>query len=237
MGQIAEIKHELVIANHILANEGVVDAFGHISVRHPTNENHYFMACSKAPEDVEIDDIVEMNEEGQVIGDDARSVPIERFIHAGILQRRPDVHSVVHNHSHAVIPFSVTDVPLKPIFHVAGAMGKVAPVWDIATKFGPTDMLVSNMEQAFDLADTLGLGAAALMRGHGCVIAAASIREAVKNSIYFLTNAQLLISALNIGGPKYLSDGEINLLCKKSSNPMGLKRTWDNWKNRAEKSK
>ena len=184
MSKLTTALREIVVANRILAREDVVDAFGHVSVRHPDNPGHYLMARSRSPELVTMDDIMEFTLQGDVVGDDDRKPYAERHIHGGIYEARPGVHSVVHNHSQAVIPFSVTQTPLRPLMHVTGVMGSTVPVWDIEDRFGGTSLLVTDMAQARDLAAAMGDATVVLMRGHGCAIAAAGIRQAVLTAIY-----------------------------------------------------
>lgn len=235
MSALSQALDDLVIANRILASEQVVDAFGHVSVRHPEYPHRFIMSRSRAPELVERDDLMEFEADGSPIDPRGRSMYAERFIHAGIYEARPDVNAVVHNHSHALIPFSVTNTPLRPIFHMAGAMGAALAIWDIRDRFGDSDLLVTSMDQARDLASALGDARAILMRGHGCAVAAASIREVVKLSIYIQVNAHLLMDALRLGTPKYLSPGEIAILEGKSNSPLGLQRSWEYWAQRASK--
>lgn len=156
MSGLIEALREIVVANRILAAEDVVDAFGHVSVRHPENPDHYLLARSRSPELVTMDDIMEFTLQGDIVGDDDRKPYAERHIHGGIYEKRPDVRSVVHNHAQAIIPFSITKTPLRPVMHVTGVIGEQVPVWDIEDKFGGTSLLVTNMDQARDLAETMG---------------------------------------------------------------------------------
>ena len=148
MSDLIQAMRDLVIGNRILANEGVVDAYGHLSVRHPDNPERYLMSCSRAPGLVTLADIMEFTLDGEAVDPRDRAPYAERFIHGAIFERRPDVGSVVHNHSHAVIPFGVTGVKLRPLVHVGAAIGTEIPVWDIRDKFGHTNLLVVDMEQA-----------------------------------------------------------------------------------------
>jgi hypothetical protein len=139
---------QLVIANRILASEGVVDAYGHVSMRHPRNPEHYLLACSRSPELVERADIMEFTLDGNPVNDDGRAPYLERFIHGGIYEARPDIHAVVHAHAEDVLPFSITTTPLRPVIHSGSFMGAHVPVWDIADTFGEqTNLLVTNMPQ------------------------------------------------------------------------------------------
>ena len=224
---------DVVIANRILAHEGVVDAYGHVSVRHPDNPQRYLLSQSRSPALVTLSDIMEFTLEGDPIDQVGRPVYIERFIHGAIYEVRPEVQAVVHNHSLAVIPFSITDTPLRPVVHAAALIGQHIRTWDIRTKFGDTSMLVTNMEQARDLAQTVGEGRVALMRGHGCVVAGHSVREAVMASVYLQVNAQLLMDALRLGDVTYLSPGETELMSEAQLQPTGANRLWEYWVQRA----
>src|SRR5437899_6504898 len=167
MHNLDTVIQDLVVANRILAKEDVVDAYGHVSVRNPDNPKHFFLARSLAPELVERDDIVELDLEGAPVGAEKRALYLERFIHAAIYEARPDVHAVVHAHAEDILPFGIAPAtPLKPVIHSGSFIGAHVPVWDIADKFGDTDLLVRNMDHGRDLARTLGNNNVALMRGH-----------------------------------------------------------------------
>ena len=224
---------DLVTANRILAHEGVVDAFGHVSFRDPGNPGRYWLSRSRAPELVVAEDLMEYTLEGDPVDQQDRPMYAERPIHGGIYQARPDVQAVIHNHSTAVIPYGVTGTPLRPIFHLAAVIGEQVPVWDIRDAFGDTDMLVTTMDQGRDLATTLGDGRVTLMRGHGCVVVGASIRTAVMTSIYLQVNAQLLTESLGIGDVTYLSSGEVELMSQTQLRPLSGDRAWEYWARRA----
>ena len=234
MTDLSSNLRDLVTANRILAHEGVVDAFGHVSFRHPGNPDLYWLSCSRAPELVAGEDLMEYTLEGDPLDQQDRTMYAERPIHGGIYQTRPDVQAVIHNHSMAVIPYGVTDTPLRPIFHLAAVIGEQVPVWDIRDAFGDTNMLVTTMDQGRDLAKTLGDGRVALMRGHGCVVAGASIRAAVMTSIYLQVNAQLLSDSLRLGEVNYLSPGEVNMMGQTQVQPLSGNRAWEYWARRAE---
>lgn len=234
MSELTAKMRDLVAANRILAREGVVDAFGHASIRHPDEPDRYIMSCSRSPELVALDDLMVFELDGTALDARGRAVYAERFIHSAIYEARPEVGAVIHNHSHAVIPFGVTGVPLRPIVHVGGPMGEQAPIWDIRAKFGDTDMLVVTMEQGRDLARTMGAAPLALMRGHGCVVAGGSIREAVMTAIYVQVNARLQLDALRLGDPVYLSPGEVALTRKRQLSPLAIDRAWEYWVRRAD---
>lgn len=223
---------ELVTANRILAREGVVDAFGHVSIRHPARPERFCVSRARAPECIEAGDIMEFTLDGQPVDAGGRKPYAERFIHAGIYEARPDVHAVVHNHSPAVIPFGVTGTPLRPVMHMCASMGTEVPVWDSRTRFGDTNLLVTALPMARDLAATLGSGSVALMRGHGCVVAGGSLREAVFISVYLELNAALQMRAAALGEITFLSDGEVRaILATRSS--FTFERAWEYWCQRA----
>ena len=206
-----DVVQDLVIANRILAKEEVVDAYGHVSIRNPEKPNHFFIARSLAPDLVEKGDIVELGLDGEPVRNETRALYLERFIHAAIYEARPDVHAVVHAHAEDILPFGIADgVELRPVIHSGSFIGAHVPVWDIADKFGDTDLLVRNMDHGRDLARSLGGNNVALMRGHGFASASRSLIEVVRMSVYLPRNARALQRAVQLGGDiKYLSEGEI----------------------------
>ncbi len=228
---------ELALANRILAREGVVDTFGHVSIRHPQRSDRYLMSRSRAPEQVTVEDLMEFELDGTPVDARGRTPYSERAIHGAIYERRPDVGSVIHNHSHAIIPYGITPVKLRPVLHVGATIGAEIPVWDIARKFGDTNFLVVNMEQGRDLAATLGENRVALMRGHGCAVAGRTLREAVFTAVYLQVNAELQTRALMLSDEvRYLSAGEVAKAKEMTSQPIGLERAWENWTLRADRT-
>jgi ribulose-5-phosphate 4-epimerase/fuculose-1-phosphate aldolase len=221
---------DLVIANRILARECVVDGFGHVSMRHPGRADRFFMSRSRSPELVVVDDIMTR------LQSDRSTWPyhVWRTPHPWrIYKYRPDVGSVVHNHAHEVIPYSVTKVPMRQIIHTAGGMGREVPVWDIRDEFGDTDLLVRTMEQGQSLARSLGENAAALMRGHGCVVAGKTVRDAVRIAVYLMVNARLQTEAMRIGEVTFLSENEIVATAVMSASPLAANRLWEYWVRRS----
>src|ERR1700686_1753486 len=162
------IIEELVAANRILAAQEVVDAFGHVSARHPQKPDRFLLSRAKSPELVEADDIMEFILDGVAIDSRGRKGYLERFIHGALYEARPDIQSVVHSHSRSVIPFGVTGEKLRPVMHSCATIGHEVPVWDARDTFGDTDLLISDMRMGRDLARVMGNGSCALMRGHGC---------------------------------------------------------------------
>src|SRR5580700_7760824 len=191
---------DLVIANRILAKEEVVDAYGHVSVRHPDDPGRFLIARSLAPELVGPDDIVELDLDGQPVRADKRSLYLERFIHAAIFAARPEVMAVVHAHAEDTLPFGIADgTRLRPVIHSGSFIGAEVPVWDIADKFGDTNLLVTNLAHGQDLAQCLGRNNVALMRGHGFAAAGRSLIEVVRLSVYLPRNARALMRARQLG--------------------------------------
>jgi ribulose-5-phosphate 4-epimerase/fuculose-1-phosphate aldolase len=223
----------LVAANRILANEGVVDAFGHVSVRDPRAPERFWLARSRSPALVELDDLMEFTLDGSAVDARGRTPYGERMIHAAVFAARADVHSVVHHHAYGVLPFTITDEPLRPVVHTASVIGAEIPVWDIRTKFGDTDMLVRSLEQGRDLATALGGNTCVLMRGHGAVVVGASIERAVLTAIYLQVNASVLLQALPLGAPESLSAGEIARSAEAQFSPLALDRSWEYFCQRA----
>jgi ribulose-5-phosphate 4-epimerase/fuculose-1-phosphate aldolase len=223
---------ELVTANRILAREGILDAFGHVSVRHPAHPDRFCLSRARAPECIEASDIMQFALDGAPFEPAGRTPYAERFIHAAVYAARPDVRAVVHNHSPGVIPFGVTGVPLRPIMHMCASMGTEIPVWDSRTSFGDTNLLVTNAAMARDLASALGPRSVALMRGHGCVVAGASLREVVFNAIYLELNAALQQRAGALGEIRFLSDGEVRAVLDTRS-AFTFERAWEYWCRRA----
>jgi HCOMODA/2-hydroxy-3-carboxy-muconic semialdehyde decarboxylase len=234
MQALFKVLRDLVSANRILAHEGVVDAYGHVSVRHPDRPDRFFLSRSRSPELVTLEDLLEFDLGGEPVEPDGPAPYAERFIHAAIFEARPDVNSVVHNHAHELIPFGVTKVPLRPVFHTASRMGADVPVWDIRDKFDDTNLLVVNIEQGRDLARKLADRRMVLMRGHGCAVGAPDIYGAVATSIYAQVNARLQMQALQLGDVTYLSPGEIEAMNRNEyASTMGRQRAWEYLKHRA----
>lgn len=240
MSDLAELQRDLVTANHILAREGVTDALGHVSVRHPERTDRYFLSCSRSPELVQIGDIMEYDLDNNPIDQRGRPMYFERPIHGAIYQVRPDVISIVHNHAYEIIPFGLTKKPLRACVHPACGIGTHVPVWDSRTSFGDTDLLITNMERGKDLARGLGQHNAALMRGHGCVVVGANLKQAVLNAVYFKINASLVLNAMLLGDGEeitYLSEGEIELTKKLVYSDNSVQRMWDYWSRRCRDKK
>ncbi len=232
MSVSAEVLEELVTANRILAREGVVDSFGHVSLRHPDNPDRYLLSRARAPECIEADDLMEFTLEGAAVDAGGRKAYAERFIHGAIYEVRPEVRAVVHNHSPSVIPFGITGTALRPVMHMCASMGTDVPTWDSRTRFGDTNLLVTSMDMARDLAAALGPRSVALMRGHGCVIAGSSLRDVVFNAVYLELNADLQMKASTLGKITFLSDGEVDAILS-TRRSFTYERAWERWCRRA----
>jgi ribulose-5-phosphate 4-epimerase/fuculose-1-phosphate aldolase len=230
----AELIDDLVAANRILAEEGVLDGFGHVSARHNTAAERFLLARSMAPALVTADDIMEFDLDGNPIDPSGRTAYLERFIHSEIYRGNPEVQAVVHSHSPAVIPFGVVGVPLRPVFHLGGFLGVGVPVFEIRDAGGPaTDMLIRNPALGAALAATLGAAPVALMRGHGDVVVGRSVREAVFRAVYTEVNARLASEALRLGGGEavFLNEAEARMAAETNSAQIG--RPWELWKAKA----
>src|SRR5690348_2024528 len=199
MPDLRSTLEELVIANRILAREGVLDGFGHVSARHPDHPDRYLMSCSRGPELVRREDIVEFTLQGEPLNQNGRALYAERAIHGAIYAARPDVMAVCHNHSPSVIPFGITRRALRPVLHMGALIGADVPLWDIRDDFGDTNLLVTTWPQGQSLARGLGDKRAALMRGHGSVVVGVSLKEVVMASVYLEVNAKLQLQALSLG--------------------------------------
>src|SRR6202047_969860 len=222
---------DIVIGSRVLAEFGVLDGFGHVSARDPRNPNHFLMSRSLAPALVTADDIMEFDLDGNAVDPRGRSVFLERFIHSEIYKARPDVMSVVHTHSPGVIPFSVSKVPLRAMFHNPSFLAAGVPVWDIRKDFGETNMLVSDAALGKSLAQTLGDKSVVLMRGHGDVTVGPYVKMAVFRAYYTDVNAKLQSQAIALGGEvNYLTPGEGEKADK--TNFIVLDRIWNLWKMR-----
>lgn len=224
---------DLVYANRVLYDQGVVDGFGHVSVRSPTNPEHFFLARSMAPGLVTTGDILEYDRDGAPINAGDRRVYLERFIHAAIYRARPDVQAVVHSHSPSLIPFGVTGTSLWPVYHMSAFLGSGTPIFDIRNTAGMTDMLISDNRLGDALAQALGEHPVILLRGHGAVMAGSSIPQAVFRAVYTEMNAKLQGEALQLGKVTYLAPDEATKAAAAVDGQ--VTRAWELWKGRIGK--
>lgn len=199
-GSDTEIIADLVLAYKILVNEAVLDSFGHVSARSPTNPEHFLLPRAMPPSLVEADDVLELSvETSQPVDPRGRRVNGERYLHGEIFKARPDVNAIVHSHSQAVIPFSLTGVALRPVIVQAGFMPLTIPNFEIRDMRGNgRGMQITDMARGAALAKTLGKGPLALLRGHGKVVVGSSVKQAAIFAAYTDINARMQERALQI---------------------------------------
>ncbi|HEV7965972.1 MAG TPA: class II aldolase/adducin family protein [Candidatus Acidoferrales bacterium] len=226
LGSRSSLLSDLVIANRILADQDVVDGYGHVSVRHPAEPNHFFISRWLAPELVTTDDIVELNFDCNPVNGDKRKLYSERFIHSEIYRLRPDVQSIVHTHAPSVVLMGVCREPLVPIYHMAGFIGAGVPVFDIRKSSGMTNMLINDADRGKALARALGSASGSLMRGHGGVTVGSCLSQAVGRSVYLKINAELQSRVL---GRDIASLAPEEALLADSGN-QNFPKDWDLWK-------
>jgi len=222
---------DLVAANRILAEHGVIDAYGHVSLRSPDNPNRFLLARAIAPQTVQIEDILEYDLDSKPLDPKGRDSVNERFIHSEIYRARPDVMSVVHNHSPSVVPFSVTGVKLRALFHMASFIGVDGlPNFEIRKVKKGSDLLVRTPALGKALAKTLGKAAASLMRGHGSVTVGENIMRSVGRSVYLEMSAIMQMQSLMLSKKiTYFDAAEV----KASAPVQDYKRAWPLWREKA----
>jgi HCOMODA/2-hydroxy-3-carboxy-muconic semialdehyde decarboxylase len=229
MSQIEDI----VAAYRVLAAHGIIDAYGHVSLRSESDPRKYLLARSLAPEVVEPSDILTYDLDSNPLDANGRASVLERFIHGEIYKARPDVMSVVHNHSPTVVPFSVTGVAMRPLFHMAAFVGEGVPLFEIRNFARDTDLLVSNPMLGAGLASVLGAAPAALMRGHGAVVVGENVARSVGRSVYLELSARMQLQALALAGPSgaitYLDEGEVQASVPRQD----YYRAWPVWRDKA----
>lgn len=224
---------DLVAAYRILAEHGVVDAYGHVSLRSPRDAQRYYLARSVAPERVQESDLLEYDLDSRPIDDRGRESVLERFIHGEIYRARPDVMCVVHNHSPSVVPFSVTGVPMKALYHMAAFIGEGLPNFEIREVQRGSDLLIRNPRLGKALAATLAAKPACLMRGHGSVVVGENLPRAVGRSIYLEQSARMQMQALLLAGPggkiTYFDEAEVQACVSRQD----YYRAWPLWRDKA----
>jgi ribulose-5-phosphate 4-epimerase/fuculose-1-phosphate aldolase len=227
----SKIVDDIVAASRVLAQQGVLDAYGHVSARSAKRPDRFLMSRSRAPALVTAADIMEHDADSEPVGDGRKGF-LERFIHGEIYRLRPEVMAVVHSHSPSVIPFGVTRSALKPIYHMASFLWSGVPVFDIRKEKEENDLLIRDRLLGRALAHSLGKCACVLMRGHGMTVVGDSVAEAVFRSIYTEMNARLQIQAGQLEGPiAFLSEEEGRRSA--ASNRSTLERPWELWKKAA----
>lgn len=234
---LVELRRELALANRIVAHEGVIDAFGHVSVRHPDNPNRYFLSRSRAPELVEPEDFIEYDLDSVPVRTPSHSQYSERVIHGEIYKARPDVNSVCHHHCAAFMPLLATGSDYIPVFHLGAVGGIAPPYWDQQDEFGDTNMLVIKPEEGASLARALADKWLVLMKRHGVTVAGTSIKDCVFRCVYSARNAAYQVQAMTIGQHvASLSPGETRLAGDIGGTTTGVTRSWEYWTMRVAKA-
>jgi HCOMODA/2-hydroxy-3-carboxy-muconic semialdehyde decarboxylase len=227
------VPEDLAVAYRILADQGVLDAFGHVSVRHPADPKRYLLARNLAPELVTAADIMEFDLDSNPVDAQGRRVFLERFIHGEIYKARADVNAVVHTHSPSVVPFGVTGHAFRPVFHMSAFLWPGVPNFDIRKETGAfTDMLVRDRKIGRALVKVLGDRPMALMRGHGNVVVAPDLKLAVYRAVYAEVNARLQLQAKMLGGPITFLDPEEGRKAE-ATNASTVDRPWELWRKKA----
>lgn len=228
----SDLVEDLVAANRTLARQGVLDGYGHVSVRSQRDRNRYLISRSVAPESVTADMIIELDLDSHPVDQGETKLYLERFIHGEIYKRRPDVNAVVHSHSPSVIPFGAGAIPMRPIWHMCSFIGEGVPLFEIREAGGITDLQVVNPQLGRSLAQVLADKPAALMRGHGAVVVGSSLPLAVGRSVYLEWNAKLQAQTMLLVGPSgrinYLNEGEVQARQSKD-----FERAWKLWRAQA----
>jgi ribulose-5-phosphate 4-epimerase/fuculose-1-phosphate aldolase len=222
-----ELVDKLAIAHRILYRQGVVDGFGHASIRHDKSPDHFLLSRNMAPGLVRLEDILTFDLDGAALYAQGHRVYLERFIHGEIYRARPDVQAIVHSHSPSVIPFGVTGKTLQPIFHMSGFLGEGAALFEMREVAGDTDMLIRDNRLGRALANSLGTRSTVLMRGHGSTVVGTSIEQAVYRAIYAEVNARLQLQAMALGEVNYLNPAEAAKTA--ATNDTQLSRVWELW--------
>ena len=222
---------DLVAANRILAMHGVLDAYGHVSVRSARGQATFLMSRSLAPQLVSAADIQRYDAESEPIGD-TRKPYLERFLHGEVYRQRPDVIAVVHSHSESVIPFGISQTRLRPVYHMASFLWSGVPVFDIRHERDENDLLIRDPKLGKAMARKLGACSCVLMRGHGMTVVGTSLPEVVFRAVYTEVNAKLQMNAARLEGPlEFLSDEEGRRATE--TNRSTLERPWELWKKKA----
>jgi len=235
--KLTESRAELALANRIVAHEGIIDAFGHVSMRDPDNPNRYWLSRSRAPELVTAEDLIEYDLDSQPVRTPAHTQYSERVIHGEIYKARPEVMSVCHHHCPAFMPLLANGIDYLPIFHLGAVGGIRPPFWDQHDEFGDTNMLVVKPEEGASLARAMGQGFMVLMRRHGVTVAGTSVKDCVFRCVFSARNAEYQVRALSIGSNiASLSPGEAKLCGNISGSTTGLTRSWEYWSMRVAKA-
>jgi ribulose-5-phosphate 4-epimerase/fuculose-1-phosphate aldolase len=228
--RLSELRAELALGNRIVANEGIIDSFGHLSMRHPDNPNHYLLSRSRAPDLVTADDFIEYDLDSNPVGGTDKPQYSERVIHGEIYKARPDVNSVSHHHCPAFMPLLANRMDYVPIFHLGAVGGIKPPYWDQHDEFGDTNMLVIKPEEGASLARALGPHWLVMMNRHGVTVAGTSVKDCVFRCVFSARNAEYQVRALSIGtNIASLTPGEAAAAGGISAKTTGLTRSWEYW--------
>jgi HCOMODA/2-hydroxy-3-carboxy-muconic semialdehyde decarboxylase len=231
-----DARYELALASRMLANESVLDAFGHVSLRHPSDPERYLLPRSRSPQLIEPSDVLEFTLDSEPVKSASEKLFAERVIHGCIYQARPDVHAVCHHHSRSVMPFCISGVALQPVDHLGATMGPTIPFWDQRDEFGDTNMIVAQPEEGRSLARALGPHWVVLMKRHGATVAGTSTEELVFRSIFSCRNADLQREAQTLGGVSKLTPVEIEKAGAFNLEPRPISRAWEYWTTRLRKA-
>jgi len=234
--KLDEARELVARANRMIAHEGVLDAFGHVTMRHPTDPGRYLMSRSRAPELVQADDILEFTLDSRPVKETDVRLYGERVIHGGIYQARPDVNAVCHHHAPSILPFCISGMELKPVYHLGATLGVTVPFWDSRDDFGDTTLIVSKPEEGASLARALGPNWIVLMRRHGATVAGATLAELTFRTIYTARNAALQIQAHALGHVSPLNQAETRLAGEYNLRPGPVARAWEYWNVRLDKT-
>jgi len=229
LANLDEARRDLSIANRIVANEGVLDAFGHVSMRHPDNPNRYFLSRSRSPELVEPTDFIEYDLDSQPLKEPGVTQYSERVIHGEIYKARPDVMSVCHHHAASFMPLLITGTDYQPVFHLGAVGGSKPPFWDQHKEFGDTNMLVVKPAEGASLARAMGKHNMVLMNRHGVTAVGTSVKMCVFRSVFSTRNAEYQVRAMGLGKIDPLRPGEVEMAGQIASGTTGLDRSWEYW--------
>ena len=234
--KLDEAREQLARANRMIANEGVLDAFGHVTMRHPTDPRRYLMSRSRGPELVQPEDILEFTLDSEPVKPPTARLYGERVIHGEIYKARPEVNAVCHHHASSILPFCISGMALKPVYHLGATMGEAVPFWDSRDEFGDTNLIVAKPEEGASLARALGRHWTVLMRRHGATVAGKTLEELTFRTIYTTRNAALQIQAHMLGHVSPLNAAETELAGEYNLQPGPVARAWEYWSVRLDKA-
>jgi HCOMODA/2-hydroxy-3-carboxy-muconic semialdehyde decarboxylase len=232
---LASARRDLALANRIIAMEGVLDAFGHVTIRHPDNPERYLMSRTRAPELIEPDDVYEFTMDSEPVVDPKARMYGERVLHGEVFVARADVNAICHHHAGAVMPFCITGIELVPVYHQGAVMGETAPFWDSRDEFGETNQMVVTPEEGASHARALGPHWIVLLRRHGATVVGTNLKEMVFRSVYSARNAEFQAAAMAAGRIDPLTPTETRLAGERNLQPNAVERAWEFWLKRLER--